>query len=112
MRCVRGAIFDVSIDLRPESPTYRQWFGVELTADNRKAVFVPAGFAHAYQSLTDDAEVIYSASCAYTPGAERGIRWNDPAFGIRWPIADAIVSEKDQKWPDFEDARAFASTRG
>lgn len=101
MRCIRGAIFDVTVDVRQDSPSYKQWFGIELTADNRKAVFVPEGLAHAYQALTDDAEVIYSASCAYTPGAERGIRWNDAAFGIKWPIADAIVSDKDARWPDF-----------
>jgi dTDP-4-dehydrorhamnose 3,5-epimerase len=101
MRCIRGAIFDVAVDVRPDSPTYKKWFGIELTADNRKAVFIPEGLAHAYQALTDDAEVIYSASCAYTPGAERGIRWNDPAFDIEWPIREAIVSEKDLKWPDF-----------
>jgi dTDP-4-dehydrorhamnose 3,5-epimerase len=101
LRCIRGAIFDVCIDLRKDSPTYKKWLGVELSADNRKAVFIPAGLAHAYQALTDDAEVIYSASCAYTPGAERGIRFNDPAFNIEWPIREAIVSEKDMSWPDF-----------
>ena len=102
MRCIRGAIFDVAVDVRPHSPTYKKWIGVELTADNRKALFIPEGLAHAYQALTDDAEVIYSASCAYTPGAERGIRWNDPAFNIEWPIVEALVSEKDMKWADFE----------
>ena len=101
MRCIRGAIFDVAVDVRPDSPTYKKWIGVELTADNRKALFIPEGLAHAYQALTDDAEVIYSASCAYTPGAERGIRWNDPAFNIEWPIVEALVSEKDMKWADF-----------
>jgi dTDP-4-dehydrorhamnose 3,5-epimerase len=101
LRCIRGAIFDVALDLRRESPTYKQWLGVELTADNRKAVFIPEGLAHAYQALTDDAEVIYSSSCAYTPGAERGIRWNDPAFSIEWPIREAIVSDKDARWSDF-----------
>jgi dTDP-4-dehydrorhamnose 3,5-epimerase len=102
MRCIRGAIFDVAVDVRPVSPTYKKWIGVELTADNRKALFIPEGLAHAYQALTDDAEVIYSASCAYTPGAERGIRWNDPAFNIEWPIVEALVSEKDMKWADFK----------
>jgi dTDP-4-dehydrorhamnose 3,5-epimerase len=102
VRCVRGAIFDVAVDLRPDSPTYKKWFGVELTADNRRAAFIPEGVAHAYQALTDDAEVIYSSSCAYTPGAERGIRWNDPAFDIEWPIREALVSDKDMKWPDFK----------
>jgi dTDP-4-dehydrorhamnose 3,5-epimerase len=102
MRCIAGAIFDVVVDIRPESPTFKQWFGVELTAQNRKAVFVPEGLPHAYQALTDDAEVIYSSSCFYTPGAERGLRWNDPAFKIEWPIREAIVSDKDAKWPDWK----------
>lgn len=102
MRCIAGAIFDVVCDIRPDSPTYRQWIGVELTAQNRKAVFIPEGLPHAYQALTDDAEVIYSSSCYYTPGAERGLRWNDPAFNIEWPIREAIVSDKDAKWPDFK----------
>ncbi len=101
MRCIRGAIFDVAVDVRPDSPTYRQWVGFELTADNRRALFIPEGLAHGYQALTDDTEVIYSASCAYTPGAERGIRWNDPALNIEWRIREAIVSDKDAKWADF-----------
>jgi dTDP-4-dehydrorhamnose 3,5-epimerase len=102
IRCIRGAIFDVVVDIRPDSPTFKQWFGIELTAENRKAVFVPEGLPHAYQALADDAEVIYSSSCAYTPGAERGVRWNDPAFKIDWPIKQAIVSEKDSNWPNYE----------
>lgn len=102
MRCIRGAIYDVAVDVRPESPTYMKWFGIELTAENRKALVVPEGLAHAYQALTEDCEVIYSASAFYAPGFERGIRWNDPAFNITWPIQDAIVSEKDAKWPDFK----------
>lgn len=102
MRCIRGAIFDVAVDVRPDSPTYKKWIGVELTADNRKALFIPEGLAHAYQALTDDAEVIYSSSCAYAPGAERGIRWNDPAFNVEWPIVEALVSDKDKKWADFK----------
>jgi dTDP-4-dehydrorhamnose 3,5-epimerase len=102
MRCIRGAIFDVVVDIRPGSPTFKQWVGIELTAENRKAVFVPEGLPHAYQALTDDAEVIYSTSCVYTPGAERGVRWNDPAFKIAWPIKQAIVSDKDSNWPDWK----------
>jgi dTDP-4-dehydrorhamnose 3,5-epimerase len=102
MRCIAGAIFDVVVDIRRDSPTYQKWFGIELTAQNRKAIFVPEGLPHAYQALTDDAEVIYSSSCVYTPGAERGLRWNDAAFGIEWPIREAIVSEKDSKWPDWK----------
>ncbi|HWP41279.1 MAG TPA: dTDP-4-dehydrorhamnose 3,5-epimerase [Tepidisphaeraceae bacterium] len=102
LRCIRGAIFDVVVDIRPDSPTYRKWFGIELTADNRKAIFVPEGLPHAYQALSDQAEVIYSASSFYTPGAERGIRWNDPAFKIDWPIREVIVSEKDASWADWQ----------
>jgi dTDP-4-dehydrorhamnose 3,5-epimerase len=102
MRCIAGAIFDVVVDIRPDSPTFKKWFGIELTAANRRAIFVPEGLPHAYQALTDDAEVIYSSSCFYTPGAERGVRWNDPAFDINWPIREAIVSDKDAKWPDWK----------
>jgi len=102
MRCIRGAIFDVAFDVRPNSPTFGQWFGTELTSENRRAMFIPEGCAHAYQALTDDAEVIYSASRAYAPGAERGLRWNDPALNIAWPIAEVIVSDKDRAWPDFK----------
>ena len=102
IRCIRGAVFDVVADIRPGSPTFGHWFGIELTADNRKAVFVPEGLPHAYQALTDDAEVIYSSSRFYTPGAERGLRWNDPGLRVQWPIPQAIVSEKDAAWPDFE----------
>lgn len=103
LRCIRGAVFDVVADIRPGSPAYRRWSGVELTAENRKAVFVPAGLPHAYQALTDGAEVIYFASMHYTPEAERGIRWNDPAFDIRWPLRNVIVSRKDADWPDFKE---------
>jgi dTDP-4-dehydrorhamnose 3,5-epimerase len=101
IRCTRGAVFDVAVDLRPGSPTYGRWQGVRLTAEERNLVFVPAGCAHGYQALEDDAEVSYQVSHAYTPGSERGIRWNDPALGIEWPITDGvIVSAKDAAWPD------------
>jgi dTDP-4-dehydrorhamnose 3,5-epimerase len=103
LRCINGAVFDVVADIRPGSPTFRRWSGVELTAENRKAVFVPAGLAHAYQALTEDAEVMYLASAYYAPGAECGIRWNDPAFNIDWPIRNVIVSRKDAGWPDFKE---------
>lgn len=102
MRCIRGAIFDVVLDIRPGSPTFKQWVGIELTAENRKAVFVPEGLPHAYQALTDNAEVMYSSSCVFTPDAERGVRWNDPAFKIDWPIKQVIVSNKDSNWPDWK----------
>jgi dTDP-4-dehydrorhamnose 3,5-epimerase len=102
MRCIRGAIYDVIVDLRPGSPTYMQWLGVELTADNRRALYVPKGFAHGYQTLVDDTEVFYPVSQFYTPGSERGVRWNDPAFSIEWPLTDGLIlSEKDKNWPDY-----------
>ena len=102
-RCIRGGIYDVMLDLRPESPTFGQWLGIELSAENRRAVYIPAGFAHGYQTLTDDAEVFYMVSEAYAPGAESGIRWNDPAFGIEWPITEnLILSDKDLNWPDYD----------
>ena len=104
MRCIRGAIYDVILDLRPESPTYKQWLGVVLTAENRKALYVPEGFAPGYQTLMNDSEVFYPVSQFYTPGSEQGIRWNDPAFGIQWPLTEGLViSEKDQNWPDYMD---------
>lgn len=103
VRCTRGAIFDVIIDLRPASPTYKQWFGAELTADNYKMMFVPEGFAHGYLTLEDDTEVTYQVSQFYAPGAEQGIRWNDSAFNIEWPVEPELISEKDKAHPDFKD---------
>jgi dTDP-4-dehydrorhamnose 3,5-epimerase len=100
VRCLRGAIYDVVIDLRPDSPTFRRWTAVELTAENRRMFYIPEGFAHGYQTLTDDAEVLYQVSQFYAPECERGIRWNDPAFAVKWPEADRrIISEKDAGWP-------------
>ncbi len=99
VRCFRGAIWDVIVDLRPDSPTRLQWFGAELSAENRTAMYVPREFAHAYVTLTDEAEVMYQVSTPYTPGAERGLRWNDPELGIQWPIPPAVVSDKDAGWP-------------
>jgi len=101
MRCIKGAIFDVIIDVRPESPTYKRWLGVELTADNHKMLYIPAGFAHGYLSLVDNIETFYQVSQFYTPGAEQGIRWNDPAFGIEWPLEAQVISDKDKSWPDY-----------
>jgi len=101
VRCTRGAIFDVIIDLRRDSPTYLQWIGVELSADDYKMLFVPEQFAHGFQTLQDNSEVTYQVSQFYTPGSERGIRYNDPAFGITWPFAVEVISNKDQSWPDF-----------
>lgn len=101
IRCTRGAVYDVAVDLRPGSPTYGRWQGVRLTDEERNLVFIPAGCAHGYQALEDGAEVSYQVSHAYVPGSERGIRWNDPALGIEWPIQEGvIVSDKDGAWPD------------
>jgi dTDP-4-dehydrorhamnose 3,5-epimerase len=102
VRCTRGAVYDVIIDLRPDSRTFRRWIGVELTEENRRAIYVPEGFAHGYQTLTPDAETYYLVSEAYAPHAEGGVRWDDPAFGIEWPnSSDPILSDKDRTWPDF-----------
>lgn len=101
VRCVRGAVFDVVADLRPDSPTYRSWAGVELTQENRLALHVPKGCAHGFQALTDEVELIYFMSHPFVPEAARGFRWNDPAFAIRWPIPDPRVSERDAAFPDF-----------
>jgi dTDP-4-dehydrorhamnose 3,5-epimerase len=101
VRCTRGAIWDVILDLRPGSPDCGQWLGVELTAENYRALYVPEGFAHGFITLTDDAEVSYQVSQAYTPGAEGGIRWNDPAFNIQWPAPVQVISAKDAAWPDY-----------
>lgn len=100
IRCTRGGLYDVIIDLRPESSTYGRWLGVELTADNRLMLYVPAGFAHGFQTLEDDTEAFYLVSEYYTPGAERGVRYDDPAFEIVWPLPVTAISEKDQNWPD------------
>jgi dTDP-4-dehydrorhamnose 3,5-epimerase len=102
IRCIRGAIYDVIIDLRPDSSTYKQWIGVELGEDNYKMLYIPEGFAHGYQALTDNTEVYYQVSQFYSPKSERGVRWDDPAFGINWlEIDKRIVSEKDKCWPNY-----------
>ena len=99
IRCTKGALYDVIVDMRPESPTFKQWFGVELTAENHKMLYVPEGFAHGYLTLTDDVEASYQVSEFYTPGAEKGIRWDDPEFNIEWPVPIAVISEKDKNQP-------------
>lgn len=106
VRCIVGAILDVVIDIRPESPTFARHFKVELSADNARALFVPKGFAHGYLTLTEGAAVLYHVTAAYAPGAEGGLRWNDPAFGIDWPIGDPKLSAKDAAWPDFDAGRS------
>ncbi|OON66051.1 dTDP-4-dehydrorhamnose 3,5-epimerase [Hymenobacter sp. CRA2] len=101
VRCTRGAIYDVIVDMREESPTYGQWLGVELTAESFRMLFVPARFAHGFITLKDDTDVCYQVSAKYAPGYERGLRWNDPAIGIKWPIEPTVISEKDRRHPDF-----------
>lgn len=103
VRCIKGALWDVIVDLRPTSPTYLKWHGVELTAENRLAYYVPRGFAHGFVTLEPDTETLYLASEFYNPQAERGLRWNDPKIGITWPLDGAIISEKDANWQDFNE---------
>lgn len=102
VRCTTGAIYDVIIDLRADSPTFKRWAGVELTAENRLTLYVPEGFAHGFQTLTNDTEIHYQMSALYAPESARGVRWNDPAFGVRWPPVDErIIIERDGAYPDF-----------
>lgn len=102
VRCTMGSIYDVVIDLRPDSPTHKEWIGVELNSENRRMLFVPEGFAHGYQTLVNHTEVFYQVSEFYSPETERGVRWNDPVFGIEWPIVDnPEISEKDKSWSDY-----------
>ncbi|HET8984335.1 MAG TPA: dTDP-4-dehydrorhamnose 3,5-epimerase [Trueperaceae bacterium] len=111
IRCTRGAIFDAIIDLRPDSPSYLEHFGVELTEHNRLALYVPEMFAHGYLTLTPGAEVVYQVGEFYTPGYERGIRYDDPAFAIDWPAAIELMSPKDESWPAFDAATAAREAR-
>jgi dTDP-4-dehydrorhamnose 3,5-epimerase len=104
VRCVRGRVFDVILDLRPSSATFGQWFGAELTADNHTMMYVPRGFAHGFITLSNDAELFYLVSAFYAPQDERGVRYNDPRFSIKWPLPPAEMSEKDRSWPDFDPA--------
>jgi dTDP-4-dehydrorhamnose 3,5-epimerase len=99
IRCFRGAIYDVIVDLRPESPTYLQHFGAELTEDNYRAMYIPKNFGHAYLTLTDGAATMYQVSTPYTPGAERGLRWDDPMLAVEWPHEVTTISDKDASWP-------------
>lgn len=101
VRCTRGAIHDVILDLRADSPTFCRWFAVELTADNGRMVYMPAGFAHGFQALAEQSEVFYQISEPYRPETARGVRWNDPAFQIEWPIPNPILSVRDRGFPDF-----------
>jgi dTDP-4-dehydrorhamnose 3,5-epimerase len=101
VRCTRGAIFDVIIDLRRDSPTHGQWIGAELTAENHQMLYVPEGFAHGYQTLVDDTEIYYLTSEFYAPGCASGVKFDDPAFGIQWPLAVELVSNQDRNWPSY-----------
>jgi len=103
VQCARGAIHDVIVDLRPESPTYRQWSAVTLTEASRRMLYVPEGFAHGFQTMEDATEVLYHLSDFYHPAAERGIRWDDPGFAIVWPEAERTVSSRDQTFADFRE---------
>lgn len=105
VRCIKGAIYDVIIDLRPDSATYCEWAAVELSQDNRKMIYVPRGFAHGFQALEDDTEITYQVSEFYSPEHERGIRWDDPAFKIKWPVENKIISKKDMNYPLFEQEK-------
>ncbi len=101
VRCTRGAIWDAIIDLRPDSPTFKRWHAVELSAANRRALYVPEGFAQGFQSIVDETEVLYYMSHPYRPESARGLRWDDPAFGIAWPVADPLLSARDRALPLF-----------
>ena len=101
VRCTRGAIYDVILDLRPESPTFKQWVAAELTADNHQMFYIPPGCAHGLQTLVDNTEVFYQMAGVYNADAARGVRWNDPAFGIEMPLAVSVINQRDRKYPDF-----------
>jgi dTDP-4-dehydrorhamnose 3,5-epimerase len=101
VRCTAGAIFDCIIDLRPSSPTFKDWMAKELTAENRLMLYVPIGFAHGFQTLRDGSEVFYQMSERYVPESGRGVRWNDPAFGISWPRPISVIAQRDRTYPDF-----------
>ena len=103
VNCIKGKIFDVVIDLRHDSKTYLQKFEIELNSNNNKALFIPEGFAHGFQTLENDSEILYQVSQFYSPNSEKGIRWDDPTFKIKWPITTTDISEKDQNWCLFEE---------
>jgi dTDP-4-dehydrorhamnose 3,5-epimerase len=103
VRCTMGAIFDVIVDLRPDSPTYKQWVSVELNSENRKMIYVPEGFAQGYITLTDNTEMCYNTSQFYSPDFARGVRYDDPSFSIKLPIDVTVISKADKSWPNYED---------
>ncbi|MGE0615515.1 MAG: dTDP-4-dehydrorhamnose 3,5-epimerase [Bacteriovoracia bacterium] len=102
VRCTRGRVFDVAIDLRRDSPTFRKWHGLELSQDNHHAFYIPPGFAHGFQTLVDESEVFYQMTDFFQPERAGGVRWNDPAFGVRWPLPNPELSERDQGFAQFE----------
>lgn len=104
VRCTNGSIFDVILDLRPGSETYRQHWGVELTRDNRMSLYIPVGVAHGFQTLEDDSEVFYQMSEFYHPECARGVRWDDPAFEVEWPLPISVIADKDTEFPDYSPA--------
>jgi dTDP-4-dehydrorhamnose 3,5-epimerase len=110
VRCTRGSAFDVAVDLRPGSASCGQWTGTELSAENGRMLYVPEQCAHGFESLEDNTEVLYMTSAFYTPEAVRGVRFDDPAFDIQWPVAATVVSEQDRNWPLFEKARSRATS--
>lgn len=103
--CIKGSIFDVAVDVRPDSPTFLRWFGLELSEGNGTAIYLPPGFAHGYQALSDNAGLFYMSSAPYTPSAEAGIRFDDPSIQIRWPFPPAEISDKDGSWPWISTGR-------
>jgi dTDP-4-dehydrorhamnose 3,5-epimerase len=108
VRCTRGGVHDVIIDLRPDSPTYLLWEAVELSEENRRMLYVPEGVAHGFQTLVDATEVCYQMSEVYRPESARGVRWDDPVFGIRWPDGERIISRRDRSYPDFAPGQPYA----
>jgi dTDP-4-dehydrorhamnose 3,5-epimerase len=104
VRCARGAIYDVAVDLRPASPTYTRWFGLELMPDNHRMLYIPPGFGHGFVTLADASEVLYQISDYFEPSAASGVRWDDPAFAIVWPRAPEVINARDAGWPDFDRA--------
>lgn len=105
VRCIKGVVLDVAVDLRKNSPTFKQWVGVELSAENKKQLLIPRGFGHGFITLTDDVEFLYKADNYYAPEADAGIRWNDPNIGVEWGIENPILSEKDKKNPFLKDCK-------